>query len=425
MSQSVSVNAQPLPWWKEPTKDQWIAWWAAWLGWTLDAFDFTIFLLIMVPIANEFKVPLTDVAVIFTLTLWLRLVGATASGWLADRVGRKIPLMISILWYSICNFIAGFSPTFGFLFLFRALLGIGMGAEWPAGASLAMESWPVRSRGFMSGVLQGSWGIGFALSALIFAMFNDYIGWRGMLWIGILPALAVVWVRKYVKEPEVWLENRKKQREQKHEIRTPLFTIFRRQFLGNTLLACWWMASCFVAYYSIWALFATHLQKDLGLGSLMVGLPLVAANLLTFGAMCFWGWVGDVLGRRWAMIIPAFVGIFITPTYLLTSDPFWIIAGFWAQSMFAGAMYSQVPSFLTERFPTEVRATATAFTYHQGAIFGGLVPLALTYFAVEYHMGFAIPMLAGTSLGLVSVLAALLLSPETKGHVFKSDLVVT
>ena len=212
MSSSVA-NAQQVPWWKEPTKDQWIAWWAAWLGWTLDAFDFTVFLLIMVPIAQEFGVPLTAVAVVFTLTLWLRLVGATASGWLADRVGRKIPLMISILWYSICNFIAGFSPNFAFLFFFRALLGIGMGAEWPAGASLAMETWPVRSRGFMSGVLQGSWGLGFLLSSVVYGLFYDYIGWRGMLWIGILPALAVVWVRKYVKEPEVWLENRRKQRE--------------------------------------------------------------------------------------------------------------------------------------------------------------------------------------------------------------------
>jgi len=131
---------------------------AAWLGWTLDAFDFTIFLLIMVPIAKEFDVPLTAVAVVFTITLWLRLVGATAAGWMADRMGRKAPLMISILWYSLCNFIAGFSPTFSFLFIFRALLGIGMGAEWPAGAALAMESWPARSRGLMSGVLQGSWG---------------------------------------------------------------------------------------------------------------------------------------------------------------------------------------------------------------------------------------------------------------------------
>ena len=123
----------------------------------------------------------------------MRLVGAVASGWLADRVGRKTPLMISILWYSICNFIAGFSPTFLFLLMFRTLLGIGMGAEWPAGAALAMESWPIRSRGFMSGVLQGSWGIGFLLSSVIYGLFDDTIGWRGMLWIGVLPALSVVY----------------------------------------------------------------------------------------------------------------------------------------------------------------------------------------------------------------------------------------
>jgi SHS family lactate transporter-like MFS transporter len=129
-------RSQTMPWWKEPTKDQWLAWWAAWLGWTLDAFDFTIFLLIMVPIAQEFNVPLTEVTVVFTITLWLRLLGATASGWLADRIGRKGPLMISILWYSICNFIAGFSPSFWFLFLFRALSA----SAWGRNGRLAPRS---------------------------------------------------------------------------------------------------------------------------------------------------------------------------------------------------------------------------------------------------------------------------------------------
>src|SRR6201998_4799351 len=111
-----------IPWWKEPTKDQWFAWWAAWMGWTLEAFDFTVFLLIMLPISREFGVPLTDVAFVLTVTLWLRLVGAVGSGWLADRVGRKIPLMISILWYSLANFAAGFSPPFTYPFFFHALL---------------------------------------------------------------------------------------------------------------------------------------------------------------------------------------------------------------------------------------------------------------------------------------------------------------
>src|ERR1700726_2958402 len=222
MRTAVAPAGTPIPWWKEPTKDQWYAWVASWLGWTLDAFDFTMFLLIMVPISQEFGVPLTEVAFLLSVTLWLRLVGAVGSGWLADRIGRKTPLMISILWYSICNFIAGFSPAFWFLFLFRALLGIGMGAEWPAGAALAMESWPARSRGLMGGVLQGSWGVGFLLSSAIYGLLYTSWGWRGMLWIGIVPALAVVYVRKFVKEPEVWKENREKQRQQGKEFRVPL-----------------------------------------------------------------------------------------------------------------------------------------------------------------------------------------------------------
>src|SRR5947209_1048465 len=306
-----------IPWWKEPTKDQWKAYTAAWLGWTLDAFDFTIFLLIMVPIAKEFDVPLTAVTAVFTITLWLRLVGATAAGWMADRMGRKAPLMISITWYSLCNFIAGFSPTFAFLFFFRALLGIGMGAEWPAGAALAMESWPARSRGLMSGVLQGSWSIGFLLSSLAYGLLYDTIGWRGLLILGVLPALTVVWIRVYVKEPKVWVENRRIQREQHQEFRAPLFEIFRLRILSNTLMACLWMASGFVIYYSVYGMFATHLQKDLHLSAGMVAMPIAMANLIAFLASGFWGYVADVLGRRWAMIIPAAIGALVTPFYLL------------------------------------------------------------------------------------------------------------
>src|SRR5689334_4418339 len=228
-----------VPWWKEPTRDQWNAYIAAWLGWTLDAFDFTVFLLLLVPISKEFNEPLTAVTIVFTLTLWMRLIGAVGSGWMADRLGRKAPLMISILWYSICNFIAGFSPTFIFLLIFRTLLGIGMGAEWPAGAALAMETWPTRSRGLMSSILQGSWALGYLISALLYATIFDYIGWRGMLWMGVLPALAVVWIRFYVKEPEVWVENQKQQKANNTHVKAPLIAIFKRGLIWNTFTACW------------------------------------------------------------------------------------------------------------------------------------------------------------------------------------------
>jgi SHS family lactate transporter-like MFS transporter len=419
-----AIDAGQVAWWREPTKDQWYAWWAAWLGWTLDAFDFTVFLLIIKPIADEFGVPTTEVAIVFTLTLWMRLVGAVASGWLADRIGRKTPLMISIFWYSICNFIAGFSPTFMFLLVFRTLLGIGMGAEWPAGAALAMETWPIRSRGFMSGVLQGSWSIGFLLSSVIYGLFYDQIGWRGMLWIGVLPALSIVWIRYYVKEPEVWVENRRQQRTQQREVRVPLFKIFQPGMLSNTLLACWWMASNFVLYYSIWSLFATHLQADLHLTTMGTAVPFMIANILSVLGMCFWGWTADIIGRRWAMMIPAAIAIPVAPLYLFTNDPTWITIGFGLQGAFGGALYSQLPAYLSERFPTEVRATASAFCYHQGAILGGLVAPVLAYFATTYQIGYAVPMLVGTVAAAFSVVIALLLSPETMGKELVADLVV-
>jgi SHS family lactate transporter-like MFS transporter len=421
---SSAVNVQSVRWWKEPTKEQWLAWWAAWMGWTLDSFDFTVFLLIMVPISKEFNVPLTDVTAVFAITLWLRLVGATASGWLADRVGRKIPLMISIFWYSVCNGIAAFSPTFSFLFFFRALLGIGMGAEWPAGASLAMESWPARSRGLMSSILQGSWALGFLASSAAYGLLYDLIGWRGLLFIGVLPALVVVWVRKYVQEPPVWLENRRKQREEEKQVRLPLFTIFKRTVLANTLTACWWMASGFVVYYSIFGLFATHLQKDLALSAALVSVPLIFSNAATFAASFVWGWVADVLGRRWSMIIPAIIALAITPFYLFTNDYLILAIAFSLQGLFGGAIYGQNPSYLSERFPTEVRATAAGFCYHQGAIWGGAVPTVLTFIAVNYNIGFGGAMMIGTTVGLASFIIALLLGPETKGKIIVSDIEV-
>src|SRR3984957_15996815 len=425
MTTAADLSGSSVAWWKEPTKDQWLAFGAAWMGWTLDAFDFTMFLLIMEPISQEFHVPLTEVAFVLSVTLWLRLVGAVGSGWLADRVGRKIPLMISILWYSLSNFAAGFSPTFTYLFLFRALLGIGMGGEWPAGGALAMETWPVRSRGFMGGVLQGSWGLGFMLSSGVYGLFYTSIGWRGMLWIGVLPALSVFFVRKFVKEPPIWLENRRRQRFEQREVRAPLIAIFQKQILANTLTACVWLGGGFIAYYSVNALFATHLQKDLHLTPGLVATPIFFANLGTFLASCGWGWWADRIGRRWSTIIPALIALPLAPLYLLSTDFLWIAAGFIAQGMCAGGgMQGQMVAYLNERFPTEIRATASAFCYHQAGIFGGFVPVILTFLAEHFGTGLAEPMIIGTWIGCIAWAVAVFYGPETKGKILVPDLVV-
>jgi SHS family lactate transporter-like MFS transporter len=341
---------------------------------------------------------------------------------MGDRMGRRAPLMISILWYSICNFIAGFSPTFTFLLVFRTLLGLGMGAEWPAGAALAMESWPIRSRGFMSGILQGSWGLGFALSALVYGGLYDDIGWRGMLWIGIAPALVVVWIRFFVKEPEVWVENKRQQVAKQAEVKLPLFVIFKREHLYNTLTGCAWMASAFCVYYSIWALFPTYLQKELQWTPAEVRTPTFWANIVVFAGNALWGIVADRWGRRPAIYVPALIGIAVTPLYLWTKDPTLIVVGFILQGIFGGAIYGQNPSYLSERFPTEVRATASGFVYHQGAIFGGFIAPVLSYFAIEMGMGFAWPMMISTTVFLVLVIVFILMGPETKGKELSAEL---
>jgi SHS family lactate transporter-like MFS transporter len=263
------------------------------------------------------------------------------------------------------------------------------------------------------------------MSAAAYGLLYNSIGWRGLLMIGVLPALLIVYVRIFVKEPAVWVENRRLQRSQQREVRIPLLKIFKRGMLANTMTACWWMASGFVTGYSIGTLFPTHLQQDLHLSPGLVALPVMLQSVLFFLSGSAWGWVSDRIGRRWAMILPALFGLIVTPFYLFTTSYTMIVVFFSLQGLFAaGGIYAQNASYLSERFPTEVRATASGFCYHQGAIFGGLMGPIIAYFALSWHLGFAIPMFIGTTLGLVSFIFALLAGPETRGIRLVAELSV-
>jgi SHS family lactate transporter-like MFS transporter len=275
----------------------------------------------------------------------------------------------------------------------------------------------------MSGLLQGTWGLGFALSGLAYWLLLDAIGWRGLLWLAALPApIVCAYIHYCVKEPEVWVENRKRQREAKKEVRAPLADIFKPALLGNTLTACWWVAGVMVVYYSVNGLFATWLQTDKKLAATVITVPIVLSNLAVLVGEAFWGRLADGIGRRGAIIIQAAIACIVAPVYLLTDDLTWIITGFVVQGAFGTSLPGLTPAYLTERFPTEVRCTASAFCYHVGIVIAGLVPPAISYLAVEQHMGFAVPMLIGTVAGSVSAILALLVSPETKGKVFVAKL---
>ena len=405
------------PWWREPTKDNWYAFIASWLGWTLDAFDFTVFLFLLVPIAKEFNADLTLVVLVGSLTMWMRFVGAVAAGWMADRMGRRAPLMISILWYSACNFIAGFSPTFLFLLVFRTLLGIGMGAEWPAGAALATESWPAavarpdvgRAAGIVGAGLSGRRG------AVCHRVRRHRLARHAMdgraagAGRGLDPRLRQG-TGGLGRKPEA------AKSEQRRKSKCPLAAIFRKGVLTEyrhlLLVAHERVHRVLLDLRPVRDLHDTRTASDARRRS--AG-RWHSPTGLTFIASFVWGSLTDSLGRRWAMIIPAIIGAAIAPIYLLTTDYTTILWAFSLQGAFAGAIYGINPSYANERFPTEVRATAAAFCYHMGAVVGGFVPPVLTYFAVERQMGFAIPMLIGTVGGLISFVVTLFFSPETKG----------
>jgi SHS family lactate transporter-like MFS transporter len=385
--------ANPVPWWKEPTKDQWLAWSAAWLGWTLDAFDFTIFLLIMLPISQEFADsgdrgfhpdPVDAAGGRHRLGLARRSDRAQETADDLDRLVFGVQLH--------CRVFSGFLVSIPVSRLARHRHGCGMALRRGAGDGNLAD--PL------------AWVHGRRAASLV--------GHRR-------PAVE----RGFVKEPPVWVENRRLQRVQQREVHVPLLKVFKRGLLYNTLTACWWMASAFVVGYSIGGLFPTYLQKDLQLSPGLVALPVMLQSAVFFLSGSLWGWLADRVGRRMAIIVPALLTIPITPLYLMTGDYTMIVVFFTIQGAFGGGgMHVLYPAYLAERFPTEVRATASGFVYHQGAIFGGLTAPVITYFALNWHLGFAVPMAVGTILGCISVALAVFAGPETRGKQLVAELSV-
>src|SRR5256885_4690761 len=192
---------------------------ACFLGWTLDALDFFLLTFVFSSVGKEFGRSIEQVTFAITLTLMMRPVGAFIFGWLGDRFGRRIPLMIDIVFYSIVELGTAFAPNFGTFLLLRALFGIGMGGEWGLGASLAMESLPTRTRGLFSGILQQGYAFGYLLAAVVYWIVFPLFGWRGLFVAGALPALLVIYIRAHVPESPVWQRNRERKQHLPLDIR--------------------------------------------------------------------------------------------------------------------------------------------------------------------------------------------------------------
>jgi SHS family lactate transporter-like MFS transporter len=398
-------SANTVPWWKEPTKSQWAAFLAAWSGWILDAFDFTIYILAVPAIAEEFDVSYTAASGSVTLTLLVRLLGGFAAGAVADRWGRKLPLMISIVWFAVCDGAVAFAPSFAWILVLRTLFGFGMGAEWTSGTTLAMENWPERSRGIASGILQGSWAIGYLLAAAVSAYVLPRWGWRTMFVIAAAPAVLVLPIRMWVKESDEW----------KRAVRAkaaPLRDLFRPELVRMLVAGSIVMGLGFGVYYGlVGPAYPAMLKSEHALDAAGIGRMLVLFNLGMLGGAVLTGALARRRGVVVAVVLPALAMVPLLPLFVGLA-PGLLELGAFAGGFVGVGFTGVVPLLLTGMFPPEVRARCVGIVYHVGAFFAAFVPPLVT--ALAEHGGLSLSASIAIVAGSFEILLAVSLLAQRR-----------
>jgi len=403
------------------TGDQKRAFVATFLGWMFDGFDFTVLTFILIDIQRTFAVDAVLAGALGTVTLVMRLLGGIIAGAMADAWGRKLPLMLSILWLATFAFLSGFSTSYTMLFVLRALFGIGMGGVWAAGMPLTLEHWPARLRGTASGLLQGGFAWGFILAAFAFQFvyprFDAALGWRVMLSIGIVPIALVPWIRARVPESPVWLERRSRMAADPHAEHPAIVRLLQRDLIGTTLQCAVLMTAFMFSYYAITFWYATLLRSR----SLDPLAYLVTLNLGQALGNPVWGSISDRrMGRRGAVTLAALLGVAAVPLYTLATSAVVMWLGAVAMGLCGIGIWGMAPTYLTERFPTIVRGVGPGLAYHAGAAIGSVTP---TFIGVLQQRGLPL----GTAMAFVIAAAGLMvamviwLGPETRGRAFTAD----
>jgi SHS family lactate transporter-like MFS transporter len=381
---------------------------AGFLGWTLDAFDFFLVVLCLTAIAKEFHRSDKEVAFSITLTLAFRPVGAFIFGLLADRYGRRLPLMIDLVFYSIVEVATGFAHSFTTFLVLRALFGIGMGGEWGVGASLAMEKVPPKLRGLLSGLLQEGYALGNLLAAGCFFFVFPRWGWRPMFFIGGLPALLALFVRFNVKESEVWQKTRQ-----------PNWSSLGREIVSHWKLFLYLTLLMMMMNFSSHGtqdMFPTFLQRHFGMGptqrSAITAISMVGAIL---GGVLF-GLFSDRFGRRKAMIIAFILAIACIPLWAYAPTVTLLVVGaFLLQFMVQGA-WGIIPAHLSELSPDSVRGFLPGFAYQCGVLLAGSVAYIEATLAEHTSYANAMALTALTVFTLAAIVVAL--EREKKGIQF-------
>jgi MFS transporter, SHS family, lactate transporter len=382
---------------------------AAYLGWTLDAFDFFLMVFMFKDIAAEMHSSMQVTSTAVLLTLGMRPVGAFLFGWLADRFGRKPTLTWNILAYSLLEMASGFAPTMTTLLLVRALFGVAMGGEWGIGSALTMETIPAASRGAVSGLLQTGYPSGYLLASLAVYLFYDRLGWRWMFVLGALPAVLVFFIRRGIDESPSWLEQKALPRADEPEAARP------GRYVKLTVYAVVLMTAFNFLSHGSQDAYPTFLKVQHHFDTRLTALLAIIANV---GAICgglLFGRLSERIGRRRAIIIAALLAFPALPFWAYGSTPLILgLGAFLIQLAIQGA-WGVVPVHLNELSPPDVRGTFPGFVYQLGNLLAA-INLNLQVAIAEAHAdnyGLALAIVVACSAIAVTLLAAF--GPERHG----------
>jgi MFS family permease len=396
--------------------------WACATGWALDGMDFMIYPLVIGTIIVLWKVDPGTAGLAGTVTLLASALGGWLGGYLADRVGRVRTLQITILWFSFFSLVCAFVQNFDQLLIARALLGIGFGGEWAAGAVLMGEAIRPQYRGRAVGSVQSGWAIGWGLAVLsqaaLFSLLPPDIAWRYMFAIGALPALLVLYLRRYVEEPAIAAETRAKQAASGD--RPKLSEIFAGPMLKTTILASLAATGCQGGYYAITFWVPRFLTTERKLSIVSSTGYLSALIIGSFIGYLVGAWLADRIGRRNLFLIFSIgaIAVIIAYTQLpLTNEILWIL-GF-PLGFFASGYFSGMGAFLTELYPTRLRGSGQGFCYNFGRGIGALFPFLVGALSNTTSLGNAIAIFAVAAYALFFLAAFAL--PETRGRILHAD----
>jgi len=397
---------------------------AAALGWMLDAFDAMLYALVLAHVMRDLGMTKGTAGFLNSLTLLASGIGGVAFGFIADSLGRKRALMLSILTYSVCSFASGLATSVLMLAIFRFILGLGMGGEWNTGATLVAETWPTELRAKAISIVQSSWAIGYALAALAVGIVLHYADWRIAFFVGILPAFVVLWIRRGVPESEMWQERhgRREDTVVRNSATTGSQTgfagLFKPPYVKHTLAL---LFMNFFGMFAWWGLFTwippylslTVEQGGRGFGIMGTTTLLVVLNLVgMFPGYASFGWVADWLGRRKSFLIYTFMAALIVPVYAMARAPWAVMVLGTVLAFFGTGFFSGSGIMGSEIFPTEVRARALGFTYNGARTMSSIAPFVIGRVGQTKGLNWAF-YLCGVSFLLACLVATQL--PETKG----------